>query len=152
MIAGAAAPADWLSFGAGVQSETCRSKLANEPTLDCGCSRRALSAFLLKCADGSSWLFNRLWLDADLAYCCPTFEVTGPLRQDGLARLAKMYRVPPTGPSWPAVVGPVDRRVRPRHSRHLRSELDPERASYFEHGFESRFRPWCQRLVKTFAA
>ena len=40
-----------------------------------------------------------------------TFEVTGPLRQDDLARLAKMYRVPPTGPSWPAVAGPVDRRV-----------------------------------------
>ena len=35
--------------------------------------------------------------------CGPTFEVTGPLRQDGLARLTKMYCVPPTGPSWPAV-------------------------------------------------
>ena len=28
-----------------------------------------------------------------------TFELTGAPRQGGLARLAKMYRVPPTGPS-----------------------------------------------------
>ena len=41
-----------------------------------------------------------------------TFELTGPQRQDALARLAKMYRVPPTGPRWPAVAGPVERGVR----------------------------------------
>ena len=76
VIAGAAAPTDWLSFGARVQSDIGRSELTNEPTLDCGCSRRALSTLLLKCDDGSSWLFNRLWLDADLAFCCPTFELT----------------------------------------------------------------------------
>ena len=28
-----------------------------------------------------------------------TLELTGAARQGGLARLAKMYRVPPTGPS-----------------------------------------------------
>ena len=43
----------------------------------------------------------------------PNVELTGPMRQDGLARLAKMHRVPPTGPSWPAVAGPVERRVSP---------------------------------------
>jgi len=35
-----------------------------------------------------------------------TFELSGPLRQDGLARVAKMYRVPPAGPRRPAVAGP----------------------------------------------
>ena len=42
-----------------------------------------------------------------------TFEVTGRRRHDARARLAKMYRVPPTGPWWRAVGSPVDRRVRP---------------------------------------
>ena len=42
-----------------------------------------------------------------------TFEVTGARRQDALARLAKMYRVPPTGPRWLAVARPVDRGVMP---------------------------------------
>ena len=46
-----------------------------------------------------------------------TFEVTGARRQDALARLAKMYSVPPTGPRWPAVARPVDRGAR----RHLRT-------------------------------
>ena len=41
-----------------------------------------------------------------------TFEVTDARRQDALARLAKMYSVPPTGPRWPAVARPVDRVVR----------------------------------------
>jgi hypothetical protein len=45
--------------------------------------------------------------------CGLTFELTGPLRQGGLARMQKMYRVPAAGPSWPAVAGPVERRVRP---------------------------------------
>ena len=45
----------------------------------------------------------------------PTFELTGPLRWDGLARVGKMYRVPQTGPRRPAVAGPVVQRgVRPR--------------------------------------
>jgi len=48
---------------------------------------------------------------------CLTFEVTGARRQDALARLAKMYRVPPSGPRWPAVARPVDQGVRPRRSR-----------------------------------
>ena len=39
-------------------------------------------------------------------------ELTGPLRQDSLARSEKMYRVPQTGPRWPAVAGPVERGVR----------------------------------------
>jgi len=41
-----------------------------------------------------------------------TFELTGPERQGGLARLATMYRMVPTGPRRPAVEGPVERRVR----------------------------------------
>jgi hypothetical protein len=46
-----------------------------------------------------------------------TFELTGALRQDALARLARMYRVPPTGPRWPAVARPVERGVRPHSLR-----------------------------------
>ena len=46
--------------------------------------------------------------------CGLTFELTGARRQDALARLAKMYRVPPTGPRRPAVARPVERVVRPR--------------------------------------
>ena len=47
--------------------------------------------------------------------CGLTFELTGPLRWDGLARAGKMYRVPQTGPRRPAVAGPVVQRgVRPR--------------------------------------
>ena len=46
-----------------------------------------------------------------------TLELTGPRRQDGLARAEKMYRVPQPGPRQPAVGGPVvQRRVRPRPS------------------------------------
>ena len=45
---------------------------------------------------------------------CLTFELTGPLRRGGLARAAKMYRVPQAGPRRPAVVGPVvERGFRP---------------------------------------
>jgi hypothetical protein len=51
--------------------------------------------------------------EADPQFMTPNVELTGPVRQDGLARSAKMHRVPPTGPSWPAVAGPVERRVRP---------------------------------------
>ena len=42
-----------------------------------------------------------------------TFEVSGRRRQDARARLATMYRVPPTGPWWPAGGAPLDRGVRP---------------------------------------
>jgi hypothetical protein len=46
--------------------------------------------------------------------CGLTFELTGPLRWDGLARAGKMYRVPQAGPRRPAVAGPVVQRgVRP---------------------------------------
>jgi hypothetical protein len=46
--------------------------------------------------------------------CGLTFELTGPLRWDGLARAGKMYRVPQAGPRQPAVAGPVVQRgVRP---------------------------------------
>jgi hypothetical protein len=46
-----------------------------------------------------------------------TFELTGPLRRDGLARAGKMYRVPQAGPRRPAVVGPVVQQgVRPHRS------------------------------------
>ena len=43
-----------------------------------------------------------------------TFELTCTLRRAGLARLAKMHRVPPTGPRQPAVACQVERRVGPR--------------------------------------
>lgn len=43
-----------------------------------------------------------------------TFELTGRLRRDGLARQTKMYRVPAAGPARLAVAGPVERRVRQR--------------------------------------
>ena len=49
-----------------------------------------------------------------------TFELTGPRRQDALARTERMYRVPQLGPRWPAVAGPVERGVRPRCIRPLR--------------------------------
>jgi hypothetical protein len=44
-----------------------------------------------------------------------TFELTGPMRRDGLARVGKMYRVPQAGPRQPAVVGPVVQRGVRRH-------------------------------------
>ena len=44
-------------------------------------------------------------------------EVSGPQRRDARARWAKMYSVPPTGPWWRAVAGPLDRVVRPRRTR-----------------------------------
>ena len=53
----------------------------------------------------------------------PNVELTGPTRQDGLARSAKVYGVPPTGPSWPAVAGPVERRVRRHSTRPARGAL-----------------------------
>ena len=46
-----------------------------------------------------------------------TFELTGPLRRDGLARAGKMYRVPQAGPRQPAVGGPVVQRGVRRHGR-----------------------------------
>jgi hypothetical protein len=43
-----------------------------------------------------------------------TFELTGPMRRDGLARAGRMYRVAQAGPRQPAVAGPVVQRgVRP---------------------------------------
>jgi hypothetical protein len=45
-------------------------------------------------------------------WCGLTFELTGPRRQDALARAEIMYRVPQLGPRWPAVAGPVERGVR----------------------------------------
>jgi hypothetical protein len=43
-----------------------------------------------------------------------TFEVRRRRRHDARARLAKMYRVPPTGPWWHAVGARLDRVVRRR--------------------------------------
>jgi hypothetical protein len=43
-------------------------------------------------------------------WCRLTFELTGPLRRDGLARVGRMYRVPQAGPRRPAVAGPVVQR------------------------------------------
>ena len=42
-----------------------------------------------------------------------TFELSGRRRQDARARAEKMYTVPRTGPWWPAVGAPLERRVRP---------------------------------------
>ena len=50
--------------------------------------------------------------DAKTPKRCLTFELTGPRRQDALARAERMYRVPQLGPRWPAVAGPVERGVR----------------------------------------
>jgi hypothetical protein len=47
---------------------------------------------------------------------CLTFELRGRQRWDARARTAKMYRVPPTGPWWPAAGAPFERVVRPRGS------------------------------------
>ena len=55
---------------------------------------------------GASW--GAGWL------CGLTFELTGPMRRDGLARTGRLYRVPQAGPRQPAVAGPVvQRAVRP---------------------------------------
>ena len=85
-----------------------------------------VQATLIKC------LLALGWIEGDshrvsvytLTICCKpsrpgrlrrlTFELTGLRRQDALARTVKMYRVPPAGPRWPAVAGPVERVVR-RH-------------------------------------
>ena len=58
--------------------------------------------------------------------CALTFELTGPLRRDGLARAGKMYRVPQTGPRQPAVAGPVVQRG-------IRHQRDIERNGAFMH-------------------
>lgn len=41
-----------------------------------------------------------------------TFEPSWHRRWDARAQSAKMYRVPPTGPAWPAVVAQLERGVR----------------------------------------
>lgn len=46
-----------------------------------------------------------------------TLELTGPMRQDGLARAVKMYRVPQAGPRRPAVADPVVQRGARPHCR-----------------------------------
>ena len=51
------------------------------------------------------------WVRHGLNFCRLTLELNGPPRQAGLARLAKMYKVPRTGPSLPAVEGPFERKV-----------------------------------------
>ena len=49
--------------------------------------------------------------------CGLTFELSRHQRWDARARLAKMYRVPPTGPAWPAVGARLERGVR-QHFAH----------------------------------
>ena len=51
--------------------------------------------------------------NCDVSRLGPTFELRRDQRQDARARLAKMYRVPPTGPWWPAVGPRLERGVRP---------------------------------------
>ena len=55
---------------------------------------------------------EKAWSARTVFRLLPNVELTGPTRQGGLARSAKMYRAPPTGPSRPAAAGPVERRVR----------------------------------------
>ncbi len=43
-----------------------------------------------------------------------TFELSWHQRWDARARLARMYRVPPTWPAWPAVGAQLERGVRPQ--------------------------------------
>ena len=52
-----------------------------------------------------------------------TFELRGRQRWDARARLAKMYRVPLTGPAWPAVGAPFERGVRPQCDEAEHAEL-----------------------------
>ena len=71
-----------------------------------------------------------------------TFELTGPLRWDGLARVGKMYRVPQAGPRRPAVVGPVVQRgVRP----HSACSAVPATTSFDPGGCASAYRVFGQR-------
>ena len=51
----------------------------------------------------NAWVFRGL-----------TFELSWRQRWATRARWAKMYRVPPTGPAWPAVGAQLERGVRPR--------------------------------------
>ena len=46
--------------------------------------------------------------------CGLTFELSWSQRHDAQARVAKMYRVPPTGPAWHAVGSQLEQGVRPR--------------------------------------
>ena len=49
-----------------------------------------------------------------LRFCGLTFELSWHRRCDARARVAKMYRVPPAGPAWPAVGARLERGVRQR--------------------------------------
>ena len=84
-----------------IEFQTCRPERA--PSL---CARPLQTGF--------RGAFDALQANKQVVSRGLTFELTGPRRQDALARLAKMYPVPPTGPRWPAVAGPVERGVRPR--------------------------------------
>ena len=53
--------------------------------------------------------------------CALTFELRRDQRQDARARLAKMYRVPPGGPWWPAVGPRLERGVRHHSAATLES-------------------------------
>ena len=44
-------------------------------------------------------------------FCALTFELSGRRRQHARPELAKMYRVPPDRAWWPAVGGPLERRL-----------------------------------------
>ena len=71
-----------------------------------------LSAPPRELAQVGSW-YSR-WQNRGFGLWGLTFELTGPQRQDDLARARKMYRVPQAGPRRPAVGGPVVQRgVRP---------------------------------------
>jgi len=50
----------------------------------------------------------------ELSLCGLTFELSWHQRWDARARLARMYKVPPTWPAWPAVGAQLERGVRQR--------------------------------------
>jgi hypothetical protein len=60
---------------------------------------------------------ERQWNEADFQRRI-TFELSWHQRWDARARLARMYKVPPTWPAWPAVGAQLERGVRP-HWVHL---------------------------------
>ena len=76
-------------------------------------AERSSSATHKNCAGHVSWYSRRRTCDMRFL-CSLTFELSGHLRQAARARAEKMYRVPQTGPWWPAVGAPLERMVRPR--------------------------------------
>ena len=67
----------------------------------------------MACADGSGQKMQRQSVRFLRSL---TFELSWHRRWDARPGLAKMYRVPPAGPAWPAVGAQLERGVRPQLS------------------------------------